>query len=72
MKKRGALILTVCGCIAVLASIVLVIVGVMDTIERSEYQNMAMNTPVVVLIAAVFTAGAAAFIVGVRKMKQTK
>jgi cytochrome bd-type quinol oxidase subunit 2 len=72
MKKRGALVLTVCGGIAVLASIVLVIVGVMDTVGRSEYQNMTMNTPVVVLIAAVFIAGVAAFIVGVRKMKQTK
>ena len=72
MKKRSALILTVGGGIAVLASVVLVIIGVMEAAERSEYRNIGMNTPVIVLVALVFIAGAAAFIAGVRKMKQAK
>ena len=72
MKKRSALILTVGGGIAVLASVVLVIIGVMEAAERSEYRNIGTNTPAVVLVALVFIAGAAAFIAGVRKMKQAK
>jgi cytochrome bd-type quinol oxidase subunit 2 len=72
MKKRNALVLTVCGGITVLASVVFIIIGVMEAVERSEYQNTAMNTPAVVLVAAVFIAGAAAFIIGVRKVKQAK
>jgi hypothetical protein len=44
----------------------------MEAVERSEYQNITMNTPGVVVVASVFIAGAAAFIIGVRKMKQAK
>jgi uncharacterized integral membrane protein len=72
MEKKKALILTICGAVAILLSGVFIVIGILDAVERSQYQNTAMNTPVVVVLALVFIAGVVAFVIGIKKMKSAK
>jgi hypothetical protein len=71
-QKKPGLIFTIGGAVAILLSGVLVVVGLLDAVERSRYQNMAMNTPVVIVLALVFLAGVVALVLGLKKMKSTK
>lgn len=72
MKKRNGLLLTICGAVIMLLSGIFIAIGVIEATLRSEYQQIGMNTPVVILAALVFIAGAAALIIGLRKMKTAK
>jgi NADH:ubiquinone oxidoreductase subunit 6 (subunit J) len=72
MEKKKGLILTICGAVAILLSGIIIVIGILDAVERSQYQNTAMNTPVVVVVALVFIAGAVALVMGIKKMKPAK
>ena len=70
MDKKKARILTISGAVvAVLAGIVIVI-GMLDTMERSKYQdNIVPNTPVIIILSLIFFAGVAAFFIGLKKTR---
>jgi hypothetical protein len=51
---------------------VFIVIGILDAIKRSEYQNVGMNTPVVSIAVPGFMAGVAAFVIGLKKMKAVK
>lgn len=70
--KKNAHILTVCGAIAAVLSGLFIAYGIYDAIERSQYQNIGMNAPVIVIAALVFIAGVAMFVIGLKKMKSEK
>lgn len=72
MKKKKTHILTICGAIAAVLSGLFIAYGIFDAIERSKYQDIGMNTPVVVIAALIFIAGAAMFVIGLKKMKSAK
>ena len=72
MEKKKARILTICGAAAAILSGIFIAIGVIDAMARSEYQNVGMNTPVVIIVALIFIAGAAALIIGLKKMKSYK
>ena len=72
MEKKKARILTICGAVATLLSGILITVGILDAIERSEYQNIGMNTPVVIITALIFIASVAALVIGLMKMRSAK
>jgi hypothetical protein len=69
MEKKKARILTICGAVAAVLSAVVIVIGIIDMIERSQYQNVVANTPVVVVLGLVFIAGVAAFVIGLKKLK---
>ncbi|MDR0356658.1 MAG: hypothetical protein LBJ64_13130 [Deltaproteobacteria bacterium] len=64
--------LAIGGAVVAALSAVVIIIGVIDAVARSEYQNVGVNTPVVALLGLGFVAGAAAFVVGLKKMKSAK
>lgn len=72
MNKKKAVILSVCGAIAILLSGVLIIVGILEGIERSQYQNLGLNIPMIILVGVIFFGGVAALIKGIRGMKSDK
>ena len=72
MEKKKAKTLTICGAIAAVLSGLFIAYGIFDAIERSEYQNVGMNTPIIILAALVFIAGVAALVIGLKKMKSAK
>jgi hypothetical protein len=72
MEKKKARILTICGAVAAVLSAIVIVIGIIDAVARSEYQNVGMNTPVVIILGLVFIAGVAAFVVGLKKMKSAK
>ena len=60
MGKKKWRTLTVGGAIAAVLSGVFIVYGIFDAIQRSQYQDIGMNTPAVVIAALIFIAGAAA------------
>jgi uncharacterized membrane protein (DUF4010 family) len=68
MEKKKARVMAICGAAVVLLSGIFIAVGIVDAIDRSEYQNVGMNTPVVILTAFVFIAGVTALLTGLKKM----
>jgi uncharacterized membrane protein len=72
MKKRNGLILAIYGAAATLLSAVFIIIGVLDAIETSQYRDIGMNTPVVILAALVFIGGVIALVMGLKKSKAEK
>ena len=47
MNKKRAVILSVCGTVAVVMAGILIFIGILDGIERSQYQNLTINIPLV-------------------------
>jgi hypothetical protein len=72
MEKKKARILTIYGAVAAVLSAIVIVIGIIDAVARSEYQNTGMNTPVVIILGVVFIAGVAAFVAGLKKMKAAK
>ena len=70
--KKNAHILTICGAVVAVLSGLFIAYGIFDAIERSQYQDIGMNTPVVVIAALIFIAGVAMFVIGLKKMKSAK
>jgi hypothetical protein len=72
MKKKKALVIAICGAVAAILSAIVIVIGILDAVERSQYREMGMNTPMVILLSLIFIAGVTALIVGLRKMKSAK
>ncbi len=72
IEKKKARALTISGAIATVLSGIFIACGIFDAIRRSEYQNIGMNTPVVVLTALIFIAGVAALAIGLKRMKSAE
>lgn len=72
MEKKKARILRICGAVAAVLSAVVIIIGIIDASEMSQYREVGMNTPVVILLGLVFLAGVTAFVVGLKKMKSAR
>ena len=72
MKKQNALILTIVGAIVAVACLALIVVGILDWIDSSQYRDVGLNYPVFVLLAAGLIAGVIVTIVGIKKMKSAK
>lgn len=72
MNKKKAVTLIVCGAATTLLSGVLIIMGILEGIERSQYQNLGLNIPMIILVGTLFIGGVAALIKGVRGMKSDK
>jgi hypothetical protein len=72
MEKKKARILTICGAVAAVLSAVVIVIGILDAAAMSEYREVGMNTPVVIILGLVFLAGVAAFVIGLKKMKSAK
>lgn len=72
MEKKKARIIMICGAVVAVLSGLFIAYGIFDAVERSQYQDIGMNTPVVVIAALIFIAGAAMFVIGLRKMRSAK
>jgi len=69
MNKKKARILTICGAVAAVLSGIVFVIGILEAIERSKYQNLGANTPVIIILSLIFFAGVAAFVIGLKKMR---
>lgn len=72
MNKKRAVILSVCGTVAVVMAGILIFIGILDGIERSQYQNLTINIPLVLLLGMLFIAGAVMLSIGIRGIKSGK
>ena len=70
--KKSSLILTLCGAAVTILCLALLVIGILDTIERSKYQNLGLNYPVVIPLGLGLIVGVALVIIGIRKMKSVK
>lgn len=72
MKRKKAQILAICGAVIAVLSGLLIAYGIFEAVERSQYQNIGMNTPVVRITALACIAGAAMLVIGLQKMRPPK
>lgn len=70
MKKWRTL--TVSGAIVAALSGLFIVYGIFDAIKQSEYRDVGMNTPIIILAVLVFIAGVAALVIGLKKIKSAK
>lgn len=71
MKRQNARILAIVGAVVIGLCIILIIIGVLDYNERSEYQNLTPNLEGVIPVGLALIGGVAATIVGIKKMNLT-
>jgi hypothetical protein len=72
MEKKKARILTICGAAVAVLSVIVIVIGIIDSVARSAYQDVILNTPVFILLGLVFIAGAVAFVIGLKKLKASE
>lgn len=72
MNKKKAMMLSVSGAIMTLLSSILIVIGTLEAIESSQYQNIGLNIPMVILVGAIFIGGIVVLIKGIRELKSTK
>lgn len=72
MNKKKAMILSVSGAIMTLLSSVLIVIGILEAIESSQYRNVGLNIPMIILVGVLFIVGIIALIKGIREMKSAK
>ncbi len=72
MEKKKWRSLRIGGAIISALSALFIIYGIFDAIKQSEYRNVGMNTPVIVMAILILIAGVVMFVVGSKNMKSAK